>query len=146
MKLFFLVLLMGAVALGAGCRPAPPEPEGHAAAGGQAEELPPPNTTEWKIDLATDAPENPPVNKPVQFTARVTGAGGQPLEGADVLLDIKMPAHEMGVNRPQLAQVEPGVYQGKGVFTMGGAWVVDVHVTRGEQRARQSFQYTARRN
>jgi len=96
----------------------------------------------WRIQLA--APEDLAPHKPVEFTARIGNARDQPVEGAVVELFLNMPSMNMGENKVRLTEKEPGVYAGKAVFTMKGAWEVAVRASKGSESATKMFRYTVK--
>ncbi|WP_164689774.1 FixH family protein [Herpetosiphon llansteffanensis] len=51
---------------------------------------------------------------------------GQPVDNADVYLDIDMPSMPMGQNKPLAKGEGNGNYRAQGIYTMGGAWSVSV--------------------
>jgi len=88
------------------------------------------------IDFATDP--NPAHKGSNVFHVRLTGAHGQPIDGAQVnvtLFMAAMPAMGMGANNSttQLIQKSPGVYDGTGVLESGGSWQVTVTVKQNGQ-------------
>jgi len=58
----------------------------------------------------------------IPFRLELKGADGTAQGGATIRCDLTMPAMAMPENRPALKEVSPGVYAGKAVFTMAGAW------------------------
>lgn len=54
-------------------------------------------------------------------------AGGKPIDGATVFIDMAMPSMSMGANQPLADPLGNGRYRIKGVFTMAGAWRLTVH-------------------
>jgi nitrogen fixation protein FixH len=57
---------------------------------------------------------------------RLSDAEGQPVDGADVYLDLTMPAMPMGVNKPIAEPQGGGVYRAQGIFDMAGDWKLTV--------------------
>ncbi|MFD3165435.1 FixH family protein [Herpetosiphon sp. NSE202] len=51
---------------------------------------------------------------------------GQPVDNADVYLDIDMPSMPMGQNKPLAKGEGNGNYRAQGIYTMSGAWSVSV--------------------
>jgi hypothetical protein len=74
------------------------------------------------------APYPPVALKDTVMTATVTDENDKPLTGADVVFDLSMPSMYHGENRPAAKETAPGVYSAKGIFTMGGKWLVKVEV------------------
>lgn len=71
----------------------------------------------------------PPVAlKETVMTATIADDNDKPLTGADVVFDLSMPSMYHGENRPAAKETGPGVYTAKGIFTMGGKWLVKVEV------------------
>lgn len=93
----------------------------------QALPTPPPMQGFAEVKLAMD-PFPPVALKDTTFTATITDEGDTPINGANVVFDLSMPGMYHGENRPAAAEISPGVYQAKGIFTMGGKWHVRVEV------------------
>ena len=76
-----------------------------------------------------------------EFTYVITlaNAAGQPIEGATVFLDQQMPAMPMGSSQPIAEPLGGGRYQVRGVYTMEGDWVVQVHAVVGGQERVANF-------
>jgi nitrogen fixation protein FixH len=74
-------------------------------------------------------PEGAKVNQNQQIAITITDAQGQPVENAQVYLDLTMPAHAMGVNQPLAMHQGNGVYRADAVYTMDGDWAVSVTAT-----------------
>lgn len=88
------------------------------------------------IDFTTDP--NPAHKGSNVFNVKLTGANGQPVAGAQVVVTFfmaAMPAMGMGAmnTTTQLMQKSPGVYNGTGVLESGGTWQVMVTVKQNGQ-------------
>jgi nitrogen fixation protein FixH len=73
------------------------------------------------------------------LTLTLKDAEGQPLTAADVAFDLTMPAMPMPVNRPTATETGGGVYEAEAIFTMAGAWRIQVDVTQGGTSATFTF-------
>jgi hypothetical protein len=77
--------------------------------------------------LVTPYPPGP--RSQAQFLITVTDQAGKPVIGAQVQLDMTMPAMPMPPNRPEAVEKAPGQYATPVTFTMAGAWEALVVVT-----------------
>ena len=75
---------------------------------------------ELTMDLALDPA--PPVVGETRVSLKMTGAGGSPVEGAEVRVEGNMNHAGMKPSFADLKEVEPGRYEGTLDFTMGGDW------------------------
>jgi nitrogen fixation protein FixH len=66
-------------------------------------------------------------------------AESQPVSATDVTFDLSMPAMAMPLNRPTVTETADGIYQAKTIFTMVGAWRIQVDVTHSGTRATFTF-------
>jgi nitrogen fixation protein FixH len=88
------------------------------------------NTQRATVDgltIALEAPADPQVNQGAEFRIVLNDAEGNPVDGADVYLELTMPAMAMGTNQPIATAQGNGVYTAQGVFDMAGAWEITVH-------------------
>jgi nitrogen fixation protein FixH len=88
------------------------------------------NRQQQTIDGLTftfESPRTPSVLEQVQFRVTLTDGNGNGVEGADVYLDMTMPAMPMGKNAPIADEQGGGVYTAQGIFDMAGDWELDVH-------------------
>jgi len=83
---------------------------------------------ELRIDPA------PPVQGEVSLSLRVSDPDG-PLGGARVEIEGNMSHAGMKPSFASLSEVEPGLYEGDFVFTMGGDWFLIVSVETGDGRS-----------
>ena len=67
------------------------------------------------------------VNNRQEWLVMLRDSAGEPVEGADVFLELDMPAMEMAENMPQAVGEGAGVYRASGSYTMSGEWEVVVH-------------------
>lgn len=65
----------------------------------------------------------------IPFAIQLLDAGGQSVEKAALKLDLTMPAMPMPANKPT-ATWQNDAYRGKVIFTMAGAWDINVTVER----------------
>jgi hypothetical protein len=77
--------------------------------------------------IALEAPKVTKLLDTASFLITLTDATGKPVEGADVYLELLMPAMPMGTNKPVATVEGPGKYRAQGVFDMIGDWQVTVH-------------------
>jgi hypothetical protein len=84
--------------------------------------------------------------KPLSITIILT-RDGKPLEGAELTVDLGMPAMYMGKNSPTMAEVEPGRFEGKGLVTrcMSGDkhWQAEITVKEGGASRKIVFPFIA---
>ncbi|MBU0496191.1 MAG: FixH family protein [Chloroflexi bacterium] len=74
------------------------------------------------------APYPPPLMQETTLELTLLDAGGLPVVGADVRLDLTMPGMAMPPNHPTLADMGGGIYRGPALFTMAGDWQIAVAV------------------
>ncbi|GAB4429101.1 MAG: FixH family protein [Chloroflexi bacterium OHK40] len=91
------------------------------------------------VTIALQTAAAPRMNDAQQLVVTLTDSQGMPLEGADVYLDLDMPAMSMGTNRPILSPGADGTYRGQTAFTMSGEWTVTVVVDINGQERRATF-------
>jgi len=103
---------------------------------------PPAQLSSWKIEL--QAAEPIVSDKPVEFTATVKDASGEPVADAQVELSLAMKSMDMGENKARLTAAAPGVYGGKATFTMAGPWEVEVRATKNGLTALERFPYVVK--
>jgi len=76
-------------------------------------------------------PSKPAVNQETVFRVTVTEPKqGEKIEKAQVTLFLEMKEMDHGENRIALTEVEPGVYEGRGMFPMAGAWQAHVRAEK----------------
>ena len=101
-----------------------------AACGGQS----PPERTQTMDGITAVlalAPDPPVPMQTATLTLTLKNTAGQPLMADEVAFDLTMPAMTMPLNRPTATETKDGVYQAETVFTMAGAWHIQVDVRRG---------------
>jgi hypothetical protein len=110
------------------------------------------------IDLESQLPENtatqkagnlnitlalspyPPISfQQGNFEVTLVDENGQAIADATVVLDLTMPAMPMPSNKVEAKYTDNGLYQGKGRFTMGGLWRIEVIVQRGGEKKSAFF-------
>ena len=80
------------------------------------------------ITFALQAQPTPTVvNQQQTWLVTLTDAAGQPIDNADVYLELAMPAMPMGQNNPLATPKGNGTYAAAGLYSMGGEWHVTVH-------------------
>ena len=119
--------------------------EGPAAAAGAV-----PAAVTPQADIAFRTEPDPPKTGGNTFEVRVNDASGAPVTGADVVVQLFMPAMPtMNMpamrNEARLPSVGGGVYRGPGQVVMGGRWDVTVTVTTdGRRLGSRQFALVAR--
>lgn len=76
------------------------------------------------VGLETSA--SPPLNTSQELIVTLADEAGRPIDGADVYLDLTMPAMPMGANRPEAAPEGQGRYRARTAYTMAGEWEIAV--------------------
>jgi hypothetical protein len=79
-----------------------------------------------RVELGSE-PARPDAKQATVYVARLTDAGGTPVTDATVTLRGRM-ADGMAVLAPLRPGAEPGVYRGKVLYTMEGAWELTLRV------------------
>lgn len=91
------------------------------------------------LTISFETAQPPKLLDKAELVVRLTDASGNPVDGADVYLDMSMASMPMGSNKP-IAQGEGGgVYRASGAFDMVGDWTVTVHATVGGKEHKASF-------
>lgn len=94
-------------------------------------------------NIALTLEPNPPVAGPGHLTVTLTGADGQPIEGADVTVEGTMGHDGMQPMRAKLKGGAGGQYEAPFMWTMAGDWTLTVVATLpGGQTARREFPVT----
>ncbi|WP_165360665.1 FixH family protein [Candidatus Chloroploca sp. Khr17] len=114
----------------AACGAPPPAPE---------EELTRQQQTIGDLTIAFEGVAVPRINTSQQFVITLTDETGQPRDGADIYLDMKMPAMPMGINRPIAEPEGDGRYVAYSAYTMEGDWEMIVVVRLGDDEYRAVF-------
>lgn len=124
--LFLVVILAGALVIGA-CA-SPPAPAAPPAASGQP------------VVAVSTAPNPPTSNGQTELQIDVKDSAGNPLSGAEVAVLADMLGHSMGLMQGQASEQGNGRYATFVPFSMAGEWKVTVEVRRaGELLVRQDF-------
>lgn len=84
---------------------------------------------QYKYDLAIDG--KPRQLDKTTFTLSVYDMDGNPIQDCSPTVDLTMPSMTMPPSIIRLTQVKPGIYAGKGQYTMSGQWSVKVDIDRG---------------
>lgn len=103
---------------------------------------PAPTRQEQTIDGVTitlESVDQARINTEQIFTISLADAQGRPIDGADVYLDLTMPAMPMGTNRPVADAQGEGRYRASTAYTMTGAWEITVVATIDDQEYRAVF-------
>ncbi len=95
---------------------------------------PPPGTARQQqtvagLTITLERTAEPKLNQTQAFTIRLTDVQNMPVDGADVYLDLAMPADPMGTNRPIATAQGAGVYTAQSAFIMAGDWAITVVAT-----------------
>jgi hypothetical protein len=80
------------------------------------------------IVIGLEASPSPPLNTSQELLVTLADEAGRPIDGADVYLDLTMPAMPMGTNRPEAAPEGEGRYRARAAYTMAGDWEIAVFV------------------
>jgi nitrogen fixation protein FixH len=78
------------------------------------------------LSITLERATEPKLNQTQAFTIRLTDSTQAPVEGADIYLDLTMPADPMGTNRPIATPQGAGVYTAQSAFIMVGDWAITV--------------------
>jgi hypothetical protein len=84
-------------------------------------------SSDLSIELET-APQPPRAGK-VTLSVTLTGAGKEPVSGARIDLEGDMSHSGMAPVFGQAKEVKPGRYQSQMELTMGGDWMILVHIS-----------------
>ena len=95
------------------------------------------------LTITLEATASPKLNAAEQLTVTLADAQGQPVDGADVYVDLTMPAMPMGTNRPIAEPEGQGRYRANSAYTMSGDWDVTVVATVAGKEHRAVFKITA---
>lgn len=91
------------------------------------------------LTITLDTLRDPQVNAAQPFGVALTDARGQPVDGADVYLDLAMDMLCLSGAKPIAEPVGPGRYRAQSVYQMPGTWDVTVVVERDERTDRATF-------
>jgi hypothetical protein len=97
--------------------------------GTPAAEVPMQRQTIDDLTIALAAPPQPVVNQQAVFVVTLTNAAGNPIDGADVYLDLTMAEMKMGTNTPIAEAQGNGRYRAQSALDMAGDWTFTVHAT-----------------
>ena len=78
------------------------------------------------VSIILERATEPKLNQAQAFTIRLLDSTQAPIEGANVYLDLTMPADPMGTNRPIATPQGAGVYTAQSAFIMVGEWAITV--------------------
>jgi hypothetical protein len=107
---------------------------------------PPPPRLQQIVDgltIGLEATASPKLNASEQLIVVLIDAQGRPVEGAEVYVDLTMPAMPMGTNRPIAEAQGQGRYLAQTAYTMTGDWEVTVVATVEGKEHRAMFPITA---
>jgi nitrogen fixation protein FixH len=87
--------------------------------------------------VGLEASASPLLNASQELIVTLADEGGRPIDGADVYLDLTMPAMPMGTNRPVAEPLGEGRYRARTAYTMSGEWEITVvaEIAGAEHRA-----------
>ncbi len=91
------------------------------------------------IMIGLEASVSPPLNTSQELLVTLADEAGRPIDGADVYLDLTMPAMPMGTNRPEAAPEGEGRYRARAAYTMAGDWEIAVIVELDDVERRAVF-------
>jgi nitrogen fixation protein FixH len=78
------------------------------------------------ITIVLETSAAPKLNASEELVVTLTDAQGQPIDGADVYLDLTMTTMPMGTNRPEANALGQGRYTVRTAYTMLGEWDITV--------------------
>lgn len=84
------------------------------------------------LTITIEMAAQPELNQPQLLVITLSDAQGQPVDDADVYLDLEMAEHPMGSNKPVATPQGAGTYDLQTVFTMNGPWAITVVAERNE--------------
>jgi hypothetical protein len=84
-------------------------------------------------------PYPPSAGQPTNFDVTLTDVNGKTIDDASISLNLTMPSMWMPPNQPALEFVSDGKYHAAAPFTMRGAWLIEVIITRGDQKQSAFF-------
>jgi hypothetical protein len=76
----------------------------------------------------------PPRVGPASISLGLTGSGGEPITGARITVDCNMSHPGMGPVIADAREIQPGQYDAPLSFSMGGDWIVLLHITLADGR------------
>lgn len=94
------------------------------------------------VTIALTHTNAPTMNATQELKVSLTDAQGARVDGADIYLDLTMPAMPMGTNRPIATPDGNGFYRVQTAFTMTGDWEVTIVATIDGQERRATFTVT----
>lgn len=95
------------------------------------------------LTIGLEGTASPQLNASEELIVVLTDDQGQPVDGADVYIDLIMPAMPMGINRPIAEPQGNGRYRAGTAYTMVGAWELTVVATVDGVERRATFAITA---
>lgn len=81
-----------------------------------------------QVTIGLEAPERLAILTEQDVLVTLTDARG-PVDGAEVWLGLIMPTMQMSPNQPDAVAEGQGRYHATAIFTMAGAWLLEVHAT-----------------
>ena len=99
-------------------------------------------TQSAQVDGITISIEHPPSAVLLQsydLIVVLKDANQQPIDGADVAVDLVMPTMSMGANKPVAEAVGKGRYRITTAYTMEGDWIITVFAEVGTKRVQATF-------
>jgi YtkA-like len=91
--------------------------------------------TTGSVSAALDvSPGRPAPMREVELRLALSNSGQDPITGAAVVFDATMPGMEMPENRFEGVEESGGIYRGRTVLTMAGAWRLRVEVVSRDTR------------
>jgi nitrogen fixation protein FixH len=95
------------------------------------------------LTIGLEATESPQLNASERLVVTLADAQGQPVDGADVYVDMTMPTMPMGTNRPVAEGQGQGRYVASSAYTMTGEWELIVVAQVAGKEHRALFKITA---
>ncbi len=91
------------------------------------------------LTFALEQPQDALLLKSYDLVLTLTDADGRPVEGAQVFLDMTMPAMPMGQNQPIAEPLGGGRYRVQAIYNMEGDWRITANATVDGKRYSAGF-------
>lgn len=91
------------------------------------------------LTITLEMAAEPELNRAQHFVVTLTDGQGQPIDDADVYLNLEMTEHPMGTNKPIARPLGAGAYDVEAAYTMTGPWTITVVAERDGQSYQATF-------
>lgn len=91
------------------------------------------------VTIGFEHPTRAELLKTYDVFVTLKDANGQPINGADVVMDMDMPAMSMATNRPVADSAGDGRYRISTAYSMDGDWVITIEATADGNTYRATF-------